>query len=357
MKLIEEIDAQKLRGGFYTPPQVVDACWERIGELLNGIVNLKGLEPSAGDGSFVRGLARLRSNSRLRRCQLTCIELLESEAEACRGELSRANIAGDVVTDSFFSWLNLERGPYNILVGNPPFIRYQFIPDAEREAAEWLLRTRGHDLQGVSNYWIPFVLLGLDLLEPGGVFSLVLPSELLSTVSGGQVRAELIEKFDSLTVDLYPRKNFPDILQDVLVLSGVRATTKPATRNVTFSEHSVGAVREWQHAIAPSDESWTRFLLSDVQWEAFQSATTLRDFSRSSMSRACWLPWSADRANYSRPTTQLSPLWFSEMAPAFLPRILLLLGADRVSPFSRQNVALGLPFCFLVRLVEIHLGS
>lgn len=278
MKLIEEVDAQKLRGGFYTPPQVVDACWERVGELLNGTRNIRVLEPSAGDGAFVRGLARLRSNSRLRRSQVTCIELVESEAEACRRELFAANLSGEVVAGSFFSWLGHGRGPFSALVGNPPFIRYQFVPDAERAAAEWLLRTRGHDLQGVSNYWIAFVLLGLDLLEPGGVFSLVLPSELLSTVSAGQVRAELIRNFDSLRIDLYPRRTFPDILQDVLILSGIRAPVRARSRTVTFSEHSAGSVREWEHTVDASGESWTRFLLSGREWDAFRSAEALRGF-------------------------------------------------------------------------------
>jgi adenine-specific DNA-methyltransferase len=262
LKLIDEVDAQKLRGGFYTPPQVVDACWERVNELLNGTNSVKVLEPSAGDGAFIRGLSRLCSNHRLRKGQTTCIEITEPEADACRGELVAGGLSGEVVVDSFFSWLSKDRDSFNVLVGNPPFIRYQFVPDDDRAAAEWLLRTRGHDLQGVSNYWIGFVLLSLDLLEPGGVFSLVLPSELLSTVSAGQVRAELVRKFDSLRIDLYPRNTFPDILQDVLVLSGTRASTLATKRKIEFSEHFAGKVRQWQHTIDASGDSWTGFLLT-----------------------------------------------------------------------------------------------
>jgi adenine-specific DNA-methyltransferase len=278
LKLIEDVGPQKLRGGFYTPALVVDACWERVRELLNGAREIRVLEPSAGDGAFLRGLSRMQTNSRLRRSEIACIELVESEAALCRKELERSNLSGAVVTGSFFKWLQQERGTFNVLVGNPPFIRYQFVPDDERASAEWLLRTRGHDLQGVSNYWIPFVLLGLDSLEPGGVFSLVLPSELLSTVSGGQVRAELVRNFDSLRVDLYPRKTFPHILQDVLILSGVRASTAGTSRLVTFSEHVLGAAREWQHVIGSSGESWTRFLLSAIEWDAFRAVREFEAF-------------------------------------------------------------------------------
>jgi len=278
LKLSNEVDEQKLRGGFYTPDWVVDACWENVDGLLNGTKNIKALEPSAGNGAFLRGLGRLRSNSRLRRSKITCVEIVESESAICKEELARANISGHVITDSFFNWLGMDRGQFNALVGNPPFVRYQFVPEAERAASEWLLRARGHDLQGVSNYWIAFVLLGLDLLEPGGVFSLVLPSELLSTVSAGQVRAELVSNFESLRIDLYPRKTFPDILQDVLVLSGIRSKSKSSSRTVTFSEHTTGSVREWEHTVGASGESWTRFLLSPAELEAFRTARQLASF-------------------------------------------------------------------------------
>lgn len=278
MKLIDEIDSQKLRGGFYTPDAVVDACLERVSLLLNGNPEVRVLEPSAGDGAFVRGLARTRGLAR--RSHMTCIESLDEEAQACRAELERTRVAGEVITDSFFHWLRGERGPFNVIVGNPPFIRYQFVPNDDRGLAEWLLAARGHDLHGVSNYWIPFVLLSLDLLRPGGVFSLVLPSELLATVSGGQVRAELIRRFDSLRVDLYPRSTFPTILQDVLILSGVRDETTANARTVTFAEHAQGSQREWQHKVVASSDSWTRYLLTANEWEAFQAARRLPEFQQ-----------------------------------------------------------------------------
>lgn len=278
MKLIGEIDAQKLRGGFYTPDPVVDDCLQRVTTLLNGARDVSILEPAAGDGAFVRGLARLQSGNRLRQGEVTCVEVVEAEAEACRAALAEASLHGEVITDSFFRWMRAKPRTFNAVVGNPPFIRFQFVPEEDRALAEWLLNTRGHDLHGVANYWIPFVLLSLDLLPPGGVFSIVLPSELLSTVSAGQVRAELIRRFSSLRVDLYPRKTFPNILQDVLVLSGVREVGEATARMVQFSEHTATGVRDWKHEIRSSPESWTKFLLTSVEWEAFAVARQFPQF-------------------------------------------------------------------------------
>src|SRR5437868_2215076 len=74
LKFIGEVDAQKLRGGFYTPDPVVDDCLRRVTTLLNGTRNVTLLEPAAGDGAFVRGLARLPTASRLRKAKITCVE-------------------------------------------------------------------------------------------------------------------------------------------------------------------------------------------------------------------------------------------------------------------------------------------
>jgi adenine-specific DNA-methyltransferase len=249
MKFIDDVDAKKLRGGFYTPASVVNDCLSRVNALLGGTRDIIILEPAAGNGAFVRGIARLGANHRLRKAKWVCIELIEEEAAACRAVMSDNSLSGEVITDSFFSWMKNSLTPFNAVVGNPPFIRFQFVKEAKRSLAESLLRDRDHDLHGVANYWIPFALLSLDLLPPGGAFSLVLPSEFLSTVSAGQVRAELVRRFSSLRVDFYPRKTFPDILQDVLVVSGIREVGEATARMVQFSEHGPNGVRNWGHDI------------------------------------------------------------------------------------------------------------
>jgi adenine-specific DNA methylase len=279
MKRITEVGADKIRGGFYTPPELVDATLARLGALLNGERSVRLLEPSSGDGAFVRGIHRLRATRGRLEPDITCVEVMESEAALCEQELARLRLDGTVVRDSFFSWANQEQRPFDAFVGNPPFIRYQFVPPEDRSLAAFLMRSKGYELQGVSNYWIPFVVLGLEFLRVGGAFALVLPAEIFSTVSGGQVRGYVVRHFESLRVDLYPRDTFPDILQDVLVVSGVRAAKAKASRPVTFSETIRGKTREWNHAIPDTGESWKRYLLTRPEWEAFDVGKALPGFA------------------------------------------------------------------------------
>ena len=280
MKLITEIGSDKIRGGFYTPPALVDASLSRLDDLLDGNQSIRILESSAGDGAFIRGIHRLRERRKGIEVAVTCIEVMESEAALCEQEIARLRFDGTVIQDSFFSWANQKHQPFDAFVGNPPFIRYQFVPPEDRSLAEFLMRLKGFELQGVSNYWIPFVILGLEFLRAGGAFAIVLPAEIFSTISGGQVRSYLVRHFESLRVDLYPRDTFPDILQDVLVVSGVRAEKAKASRTVTFSETILGKTREWDHNISDAGESWKRYLLTRSEWDAFKLGKSLPGFAQ-----------------------------------------------------------------------------
>lgn len=277
MRLKEDSSAEKLRGGFYTPAPIVKACYERLWTLLPDKSRLRILEPSAGDGAFIRYFPK---SSRRRHAEIQAVELLDTEAEKCRGELRTAGIKGKVVVDSFFRWVVTSPGSFDAVVGNPPFVRYQFIPKSDRALAEHLVSTHGQTLDGVSNLWIPITLLSLQLLKTGGAFAFVIPGEFLCTKSGKLIRSELIRHFANLRVDFYPRGSFPRILQDVTIVSGQRDIAVKQVRDVVFHDHGHGQPREWTHSIADTGESWTRYLLTNQEWEAYSSSLTHSSVSR-----------------------------------------------------------------------------
>jgi hypothetical protein len=100
VKTRDEVTAEKLRGGFYTPGALVDFCLERVQSLVparGGQLTL--LEPSAGDGAFVRGARAHPLGARI--TEVAAVELLESEAKKCEAELRRAPFKGSVSQASF----------------------------------------------------------------------------------------------------------------------------------------------------------------------------------------------------------------------------------------------------------------
>ena len=279
VKLRYETSARKLRGGYYTTAPLVDWCLDRVADLAHSPPR-RWLEPAAGDGAFIRGLARLQLRRRLSKVELHAIELNPTEAGACETTLRECDLSGQVVNDTFFSWASSQQPCFDAVVGNPPFVRYQFVGSEDRQLAEALTSRLGLKLRGVSNLWIPFALISLSLLRPGGAFALVLPSELFCTVSGGLFRAFAIRNFKSLQVDLFPRQTFPGILQDVVVVSGMRAHRKAAHRSITFREHHSTRPVRWRHRVPASPESWQRYLLAPGEVQAFNEACRLPGMSR-----------------------------------------------------------------------------
>ena len=279
MKLRYETSARKLRGGYYTADPLVDWCLDRVAGLAQSPPQ-RWLEPAAGDGAFIRGLARLQTRLQLDNGELDAIELDPAEAATCEHTLRQSGLRGRVVNDTFFAWASSQRSCFDAVVGNPPYVRYQFVSREDRQLAEELTARLGLELRGVSNLWIPFALVSLSLLRPGGAFALVLPSELFCTVSGGQFRAAAARDFASLQVDLFPRQTFPGILQDVVVVSGVRSRRRAATRSIEFCEHRGSRALRWRHRVPVSPESWRRYLLTPSEVRAFHDASRLPDMHR-----------------------------------------------------------------------------
>jgi adenine-specific DNA methylase len=271
------VHPDKLRGGFYSEPHVVDFCLERIRQL-RGNWGGRWLEPSAGDGAFVHGLSRAVQPHNRKDIFLTAVELIESEVSKCNHAIRLAGISGSVFHGSFFEWASTNTERWHVVVGNPPFVRYQFVTEQDRLLSEKLVAKLGITLRGVSNLWIPFALLALHCLELGGCFALILPTELFCTLSGGQFREFLIRYFTDLSIDLFPRGTFPGILQDVAVVSGKRAVRTAKVRTVFFSEHRQNAQTRWRHRVVASHEPWIRYLLAEHEHDAYVAAHSLAEF-------------------------------------------------------------------------------
>lgn len=266
VKTREQTSERKLRGSYYTPDRLVDACLELALQRCEGAAR-RWLDPSAGDGAFVRGLAR-----RDLAPAFTGVEIDEQAAAACEQARVQAGCAGATIHASFFAWLERANDRFDVVVGNPPYVRYQFLAAEDREVAERALAELDLRAQGVANAWVLFVVLALARLREGGSFALVLPFELIATGSAGLVREFLLREFESLVIELVPRGRFGAIVQDVVLVSGRRGAPASA-RQVELRE---GEAR-WTWTIAASAEPWTRYLLDADELAAYEAASQLAE--------------------------------------------------------------------------------
>jgi adenine-specific DNA-methyltransferase len=272
VKVREQVSAQKLRGGFYTPDPMVHFCLSRLRELLPPEGRLNVIEPSAGDGAFVRGIAADGTLAE-RVGEMVAIEPLDLEARKCRSALARSNIDGRVLPGSAIDWGIETDDRFNVAVGNPPFLRYQFISASDKVAIPRLGERIGISFAGVSNLWLGVFAAALSRLGVSGAFSFVVPTELLTGLAASRLREWVSEKFGELRVDLFAPGSFPGVLQEVAVFSGRRLESATLDPTLTVGEHDRdGVARTWTHAIDPEQSNWTRYLLEPGQLAALDAA-------------------------------------------------------------------------------------
>lgn len=285
------VSADKLRGGFYTPPPLVHHVVDRLSVLLGSRTGVRLLEPSVGDGQFLDGVRA--SSIELNR--IVGVELDAAEAAKARTRLSALGLDGEVVTSSTLRWSLSQEASFDGVVGNLPFAQYQFISQDDRIDAKLHVEQLGVKVGGVSNLWLPMLLASLRLLKTGGVFALVLPTECLTGVSTGSAREWLVRNCVELRCDLYQARSFPNVEQEVLILSGRRIELGQGDQLLKIVQHqrqnSSGRFHDdhaavSSHIVNDAKGNWTHFLLSPVvvsaldEFQHLPSVVAINDVAR-----------------------------------------------------------------------------
>jgi len=228
------LNGDKVRGGYYTPPAV--AHW--LARWAIRSASDRVLEPSCGDGVFVHAaaweLARRRTPETEREPVVVGVELIASEARKALAEAAHSPVAKhvEVVAGDFFAWLtSTSARTFDVVLGNPPFIRYQQFPEPSRTLAMQLMQAQGLQPKKLTNIWVPFVVTATTLLRPGGRLAMVLPAELLQVGYAAQLRRYLAEHFRHLTVFACNEIFFDHAEQEVILVLAEQKLSRPAKDN------------------------------------------------------------------------------------------------------------------------------
>ena len=206
--------AQKLRGGYYTPPDLAAfiAKWVAVTQPQ------RILEPSCGDGVFFDALARASE----RPLSITAFELDPKEARKARSRAKKLDANTRVSASDFLGWalpnIRKDSGPFDAVVGNPPFIRYQYLPADFQLLAEAIFRRLDCRFTKHTNAWVPFILASVALLRPGGRLGMVIPSELIHVTHAQSLRTYLGAQCSRLVVVDPEQLWFRDTLQGAAIL-------------------------------------------------------------------------------------------------------------------------------------------
>ena len=272
---VDSAALRKARGAFFTPEPVARyiTSWA-VRSIADSI-----LEPSCGEASFllsaVDRLLELRAATPASAVpQLDGVELHEASARAARDVLRQAGVDARIRVGDFFS---VEpTGSYDVVIGNPPYVRYQdFSGEARARSREAALRA-GVPLTGLASSWAAFTVHSALFLKKGGRLGLVLPAELLAVNYAAEVRRFLMQRFSRVSLVLFEERVFPDVLEEVVLLLAEgydEGSTDHCriyqTRNAAGLSDLVTVPRTWRPE--SPEAKWTGSLLSAGALAAYTS--------------------------------------------------------------------------------------
>ncbi len=201
------------RGAVFTRREVADFILDLTGyTAASRLMQMRLLEPSFGDGDFLlpaieRLLDHWTTNgggadpTTLSAC-IQAVELHKETFETTRlrvlAYLISRQISPAVAESLVDGWLiqgdfllTELRGPFDVVVGNPPYVRHEMIPDVLMAA----YRARYKTIYDRADLYIPFIERSLLSLAPGGLVGLICADRWMKNRYGGPLRKFVADGF------------------------------------------------------------------------------------------------------------------------------------------------------------------
>lgn len=268
--------SQKLSGSYYTPEWIAEFVAKWIFEYEVESI----LEPSCGDGVFFSAIAQKAASRSL---QMLGFDTDPVAIEKCMDKVFPDEIAAEFTYGDYLEWaINNIRADepkrFDAVVGNPPFIRYQYLEKEQQERAQQLFDLLGLKFTKHTNAWIPFVISAIEFLRPGGIIGMVIPSEIIHVLYAQGARDFLLNKCSRILLldpeDLW----FEDTLQGAMLLMAQKKTADEKssaaimrTKGRSFAEQDPREIFENAEYISGHalDRKWTYALLTKEEYKAF----------------------------------------------------------------------------------------
>ena len=270
MELKKDTEPEKLRGAYFTP----DVITTQVVRIIHaaGWVHGRVLEPSCGNGAFLAPISKIATAEKL---FVDAIELNEDSYEVAHKRYER--VAGFVLShgDFFDFYKNQNQRVYDLIIGNPPYIRYQYLTEEQRSEIGTILSENGMRVNKLVNAWVGFVVACVQLLKDGGHLVFVLPAELLQVKYSEDLREYLLRMCSKLTVITFEKLVFPEIEQEVVVLMVEKGVADPEMRIIRLVDaeglKSLNFDEPPFIKIANGKDKWTKYFTASHEIDVLSS--------------------------------------------------------------------------------------
>ena len=266
MKLKENNSAQKLRGAYYTPLPLA----EMMVKLFSSDESIKTvLEPSCGDGVFIDALDDMKMLEQLN--DATAIEIEQDEVEKLKHRFANSKKIEIINRDFFDYYENTYEKKFDLILGNPPYIRYQYLEENQRILMSEILVSQGMKSNRLVNTWVGFMVACVNLLSDNGKIAFVIPAEILQVAYAEDLRLFLANHLSKITLITFEELVFPDIEQEIVVFIGEKGTEEKGIRIIELNnlddlndfDIDTNGFQKLQHV----HEKWTKYFTNNKENE------------------------------------------------------------------------------------------
>ncbi len=260
---------KKFNGSYYTPNDLTDFIIDYTIKKFNCKESINILEPSVGDGAFLRAIF---DHEKIQCFKETTITLVEKDANELQKALQipqkkyTKNIKIRAFNQDFLDFLDINMSKYSLIVGNPPYIKKNYLSSHQIEMCGKIHLEAGLSRNKIKNIWTSFVVGCVNCLSDDGILAFVLPSELLQVKFAIEIRNFLYKKFERIEVFTFNQFLFECNGQETVLVIGYKRSEE---KNVFYTDiQDVKDLKEMNFTLKPNasiqttSTKWTHHFLS-----------------------------------------------------------------------------------------------
>lgn len=284
MLLRQDATKEKLAGRYFTPVDLANYIVEWATSNDIHITNV--LEPSCGEGVFLKSL--VEHNLHLE-CSIKGIEIDEAvsiiandttrnsirynnfeDYRRCQGmDNNGCYIINDDFYKAYREGLTDER--FQAIIGNPPYIRYQYLDEDQRDEQSIILTNNGMRSNKLINAWVSFVVACVQMLDEDSRIGLVIPAELLQVKYAEDLRRFLMHSLHRTTIVTFRELVFDGVEQEVVLLLGEKDANHEQEHQLRIVQYrnveemvQANDLDEYEFFDVDFNETkWTKYFLSN----------------------------------------------------------------------------------------------
>lgn len=257
-------------GQFATPPELALDILSRARTLMDGIGEVRFLDPALGTGSFYAALLQVFSKARVRSAVGYEIDPYYGKPAA---KLWRNTLLDVQLKDYTRANPPADLEKPNLLICNPPYVRHHHIATKEKQRLRNRLQDwAGIEVNGLAGLYCYFLGLSHRWMAKGALAAWLVPSEFMDVKYGIPVKEYLLDRVTLLHIHRFDPSDVQ--FRDALVSSSVVWLTnnKPPPDHEVRMTYGGTLQRPRMDRMVPIET-----LRRDAKWTQYPAKETCRD--------------------------------------------------------------------------------